>query len=87
MAFYASVKSCEWERKGLDEKIDEEEVPDDDVPDTDSLELLLQCDAGWSKILVLLTLARRVCGEFEGRVEDCTAFGTKHCRKGVGLKS
>lgn len=47
VTFYASNESCSLVWKRLNGKIDEEEVLGDyDVPDTDSLEILLQHDAG-----------------------------------------
>lgn len=47
VAFYASIESCEMEWKRLNGKVSKEKVPGvDNVPHTDSLELLLQRNAG-----------------------------------------
>lgn len=49
MTSYASVANCELEWKRLNCTIDKTEGTDDDVPDTDSQELLVKRDAGYTQ--------------------------------------
>lgn len=49
MTSYASIEGCGLEWKRQNGKVDEVAVPDEDVPDTESFELLLQRDTGWTQ--------------------------------------
>lgn len=47
---YARIESCQLDLKRLNGEVNGEELPgDENVSDTDSLDLLLQRDAGWTQ--------------------------------------
>lgn len=86
LASYGNIQSWKLALKRLNGEIDEEEVPiDKDVPNIESVELLLQRDAGSTQeISTVALLVVSAWGEFKGRVGACANCDCDYRRKDVG---